>query len=183
MQMTNEMEEKLKRYILNADPFLWNILSAKTKKERIIELQGLGSLKEYSLKSNYIYKKINHDLLVELGPDGIIEHIVVPCLMGQFKPEMLQYFRRCWREGDLPSLNYLKENKLYRRHIFTEEAVRDGIGTDQVVGHKDRAFIFVQIDTQHEFIERWTVFAGLWFEEIEPRLGTGRESSPTAAND
>jgi hypothetical protein len=40
----------------------------------------------------------------------------------------------------------------------------------------DPANVFVHVDRQNEFVERWTVFAGLWFEEIEPRLGTAQRT-------
>jgi hypothetical protein len=55
----------------------------------------------------------------------------------------------------------------YRRNIFAEDKIY-GSREYRVVGYKDPAHLFVQIDTQHNFVERWTVFAGLWFEEIEP---------------
>src|SRR3989304_4558356 len=75
-------------------------------------------------------------------------------------------------QGRHPDLNYLVKNKLYRRPTFitlTTPEVYDSFGSHPpVAGYKDPAFIFVQIETQHNFVERWTVFAGLWFEEIEP---------------
>ena len=39
---------------------------------------------------------------------------------------------------------------------------------------KEPAHIFLQINTQWDYVERWTVFGGLWFEEIEPWI---RESA------
>jgi hypothetical protein len=40
-----------------------------------------------------------------------------------------------------------------------------------VEGYRDAAFVFVQIDTRHNFVQRWTVLAGLWFELLEPQFG------------
>ncbi|MDO9333887.1 MAG: hypothetical protein Q7T57_05130 [Dehalococcoidales bacterium] len=172
MEMARETKDKLKRYLLNADPFLWNVLDKKNKKERLRELQTLGFLAGYSKGSNPIYSKINQDLLVELGIEGIIERIIFPKVTALFKPDILQYFRRCWEQGQAPILEYLKKNRLYRKHIFSANEVYDGSPLlSQVAGYKEPAFVFVQIDTQHDFVERWTVFAGLWFEEIEPLLG------------
>jgi len=174
MEMLREQAEKLKRYFINADPFLWGLLENKNKKGRLPELKGLGFLKSYSNGSNPTYSKVNQDLLVELGIEGILERIVVPKVTNGFAPEVLRYFRRCWEQGQTPDMKYLKERKLYRRHIFAEDNVYDGRGSC-VVGHKDLAHIFTQIHTQYHFVERWTVFAGLWFEEIEPLFGSARE--------
>ncbi|MBC8466037.1 hypothetical protein H8D57_03330 [bacterium] len=174
MEIPREQAEKLKRYFTNADPFLWGVLENKNKKGRLQELRKLGFLMGYSEGSNAAYSKINQDLLVELGIEGILEHIIGPKITNGFAPEVLRYFRRCWEQGQTPDMKYLKERKLYRRHIFAEDKVYDG-RQPRVVGHKDPAHLFVQIDTQHNFVERWTVFAGLWFEEIEPLFGSARE--------
>lgn len=173
MQMTNETREKLRRYLINADPFLWNTLKFKDKKRRIKELQEeYGLLKSYSAGGNPIYTRINQDLLVELGVEGILEKIVVARVKVLFQPDVLGFFRRCWEQGQTPKLDYLKQHKLFRKHIFTDNVVHDGMGDTPAVGYKEPAFIFFQINNQHDFVERWTVFAGLWFEEIEPLLRT-----------
>jgi hypothetical protein len=135
----------------------------------------MGLLKGYAAGSNPIYTRINQDLLLELGVEGILERIVIPRVKELFPPDILEYFRRCWEQGQTPSLDYLKKHGLYRKHHFTNEATYDDSWkVPPVVGHKEPAFIFVQVDTQHDFVERWTVFAGLWFEEIEPLLEAGK---------
>jgi hypothetical protein len=169
--ISKELSGKLGRYLVNADPFLWGALQSKNKKGRIKELQHMGFLKIYSEGSNPIYNKINRDLLVELGITGILEKIVVLRIQSIFNPDTLRYFRDCWEQGQTPDLDYLVKKKLYHRRGFfsvTQLEVYDGSMTEpRVLGYKDPAFIFVQIETQHNFVERWTVFAGLWFEEIE----------------
>jgi hypothetical protein len=192
MQIAKEQAEKLKRYVTNADPFLWGVLGAKNKRGCLTELRDDGFLKGYSEKSNPTYAKINQDLLVELGIDGILEHIVIPRVIRRFTFDDLRYFHRCWDQGQNPDLKYLIKHKLYQRRIFTNEEVCEDIGWEispraigrvsRVVGHKDPAQLFVQIDRQHSFVERWTVFAGLWFEEIEPLLGPTREDVSEARN-
>ena len=174
MDIAREQAEKLGKYFINADPFIWGVLQAKNKKGRLKELQNMGFLSSYSAGGNPIYTRINQDLLVELGITGILEKIVIPRIQKCFSPETLRYFRDCWRQGQTPDLNYLTKNKLYGKHTFisisTPEVHEGWPAYPPVVGYKDPAFIFVQIDTQHNFVERWTVFAGLWFEEIEPEF-------------
>jgi hypothetical protein len=55
--------------------------------------------------------------------------------MGEiFRPDVLQYFRRYWEMGQLPSLEYLKKNGLYQKHIFTDDAVHGGMGFSPIAG-------------------------------------------------
>jgi hypothetical protein len=159
--MTKEQKDKLIRYFINSNPFLWGVLKATNKKERLKELRELGFLVGYSDGSNPTYGKVNQDLLVELGIEAILENIVARKVKDRISLEHLSAFRRCWESGRTPDKEYLKKNKLYRvqRIIMNEEKEP-----------KDSASIFLQIDRQHDFIERWTVFAGLWFEEIEPNI-------------
>ncbi len=159
MEMPREQTDKLKRYLINADPFLWGVLEKRNKKERLEEIKKLGFLKNYSQGSNPTYNKVNQDLLVELGIEGILEYIVVPKVHARINREVLRSFRRCWDQGQTPNKDYLKENKLYRfRWVVWKEEKEP----------REPAHIFLQIDTDKDFVERWTVFAGLWFEEIEP---------------
>jgi len=182
MGMPREQAEKLKRYFTNADPFLWGVLEDKNKKGRLQELKKLGFLKGYSEGSNATYSKVNQDLLVELGIEGILERIVVSKVSKGFAPEVLRYFRRCWEQGQTPDMKYLKEHRLYRRRMFSEGIVYGKRDEPPIVGHKDPAHLFVQIHTQYQFVERWTVFAGLWFEEIEPLFGSVREGISEGSN-
>jgi hypothetical protein len=39
-----------------------------------------------------------------------------------------------------------------------------------MVPEKDPAFIFLEINESLDFVDRWTVFAGLWFEIIDPLI-------------
>ena len=167
MNIGRDQAEKLKRYFVNADPFLWGVLEARNKKKRLKEIKELGFLKGYSEGGNPTYSKVNQDLLVELGIEGILERIVVPQVRNRFDKEVLSTLRRNWEQGRTPDKKYLEEKKLYRRRRFI---LRDEWEDKRLVQPKDPAYIFVQIHPQHEYVERWTVFAGLWFEEIEPFL-------------
>jgi len=170
LEMTRETRDKLRRYLLNGDPFLWNVLEAKNKKGRLKELKGMGFLSNYSDNTNPNYSRINQDLLVEIGVEGILERIVVHRVKTLFTTDIIDYFRRCWEQGQTPTLKYLREQGLYHRTIGRREVYEERLGfyEEPPSGYKDSSFIFVQIETQHNFVERWTVFAGLWFEEIEP---------------
>jgi hypothetical protein len=175
MEMTREQSDKLKRYFINADPFMWGILEAKNKRGRLQEMQELGFLASYSKSSNPVYRDINRELLIELGITGILEKIVLPRISSYFRPEILQYFRNCWEQGQTPGIKFMKDNNLYRNRVWHAHEVhveKPWYGRDNpaVAGYRDPAFIFIQINTQFDFVERWTVFAGLWFEEIEPLL-------------
>ena len=192
MEILKPQAEKLKRYFINADPFLWGILGAKNKKGCLVELKKSGFLQHYSDGSNPTYSKINQDLLVELGIDGILEHIVVPRVNSGFTPDVLRYLRRCWEEGQTPNMKYLTEHGLYRKWRLGDNETYERAGYQfdirgvgrvyRVIGHRDPARLFVQIDTQHNFVERWTVFAGLWFEEIEPLLDFTQEGVVAGSN-
>ena len=174
MEIPREQAEKLGRYFMNASPFLWGVLKEKNKKGRLKELQEMGFLKAYVAGSNPIYTKINRDLLLELGIAGILEKIVIPRVQQGFAPEVLRRFRDSWMAGETPDLDFLVRNKLYRKTtmitVRTGE-VRDDWAIDApIVGYRDPAYIFLLIERQFNVIEGWTVFAGLWFEEIEPLL-------------
>ena len=165
MNMERDQAEKLRRYFINAEPFLWGVLEARNKKNRLEEIKKLGFLSDYSEGGNPIYSKINQDLLVELGIDGILERIVVPQIINRFDTEVLSALRRYWEQGQIPDKKYLKDKNLYRpRPIVWRDKWED----KRPLPPKDPVYIFVQIHPQYEFVERWAVFAGLWFEEIEP---------------
>ncbi len=167
MNIGREQAEKLKRYFINADPFFWGVLEARNKKKRLKELKELGFLSDYSEGSNRTYSKVNQDLLVELGIEGILERIVIPQVRSRFDKEVLNSLRRNWEQGRTPDKKYLQDKQLYRHHrIVWREEQED----KRPLIPKGPAHIFVQINTQFDYVERWTVFAGLWFEEIEPLL-------------
>jgi hypothetical protein len=167
MEIARETADTLTRYFLNASPFLWGVLGARKKKERIIEIKGMGFLENYSETSKQKYDTINQELLVELGIEGIIGRIVVPIIYKRLGSEALTHFRRHWEQGQLPDKKYLKDNKLYRhRRAILYQLWEE----NRMVPEKDPAFIFLEINESLDFVDRWTVFAGLWFEIIDPLI-------------
>jgi len=164
MEINRETGDMLKRYFLNANPLLWGVLEARKKKERIKELKAMGFLKDYSENSKQKYDKINQDLLVELGIEGIMDRIVVPLVHKRLGVEVLKNFRRHWEQGQLPDKQYLKDNKLYHRR---RAVLMNQWEENRLVREKDPVFIFLEINESLDFIDHWTVFSGLWFEQIE----------------
>ena len=171
MNMGRDQAEKLRRYFINAEPFLWGVLEARNKKKRLKELKELGYLSDYSEGANPAYSRLNQDLLVELGIEGILERIVVPQVFNRLDTEALSTLRRNWEQGRTPDIKYLKQNKLYKYRRFVWREKRED---NLPIPPKEPAHIFLQINTQWDYVERWTVFGGLWFEEIEPWI---RESA------
>ena len=99
-----------------------------------------------------------------MGIDGILSNIVIPKVRARIKSDILIYFRRCWEQGKTPDIKYLKEQKIYK----SPRGIHIG-GEDDP---EEPAHIFLQINGQKDFVDRWTVFAGLWFEKIEPLIET-----------
>jgi len=166
MEIARETADTLKRYFINASPFLWSVLEARKKKERIKEIKGMGFLEDYSENSKIKYEMINQQLLVEPGIEGIIDRIVVPLVYKRLGSETLKRFRRHWEQGQLPDKKYLKDNKLYHRYRIGITRYEE----KRPVPEKDPAFIFLNINESLDFVDRWTVFAGLWFEIIDPLI-------------
>jgi hypothetical protein len=162
MEIPRGEAEELKRYCINASPLLWGIVEGRNKKQRLEKLRDLGFLKKYSKGSNPTYNQINQELLLELGIDGILNKIIIPKVQNRIKSEILVYFRRCWEQGKTPDVKYLKENRIYK----SPRGIYFG-GEDDPT---EPAHIFLQINGPKNFVERWTVFAGLWFERIEPLI-------------
>ncbi len=167
MEIARETAETLRRYFINASPFLWGVLEGRRKKERILEIKGMGFLKDYSENSKHRYDIISQALLVELGIEGIIGRIVVPLVYKRLGSEALKSFRRHWEQGQLPDKKYLKDNKLYRHR---RAKWMDQFEENRLVLEKDPAFIFLEINESLDFVDRWTTFAGLWFEIIDPLI-------------
>jgi len=165
MDIPRETQEILKRYLINASPFLWGVVEGRNKKHRLAKLRELGFLSVYTKGSNPTYSQINQELLVELGIEGIFNNIIIPKIRNRIKPDVIKYFRRCWEQGRTPEINYLIENELYDTGIY----ITWGADEDDP---EEPAYIFLQINEQKGFVERWTVFAGLWFEIIEPLIET-----------
>jgi len=105
MEIPKETADMLKRYFINASPFLWGVLEARKKKERIIEIKKMGFLKDYPENSKNKYDTINQDLLVELGIEGIIGGVVLPLVYKRLGSEALNHFRRHWESDSYPTRN------------------------------------------------------------------------------
>lgn len=128
----------------------------------------MGFLKDYSENSKPTYDVINQDMLLELGIEGIIGFIVVPLVNKRLGFEVLNRFRRHWERGQIPDKEYLKDKKVYQYRTLRWGG-KDVEENREVIG-KYPALIFLEINETIDFVDRWTVFAGLWFETIEPLI-------------
>ena len=166
MDMPRETADTLRRYFLNANPFLWGVLEARKKKEKILEIQKMGFLMNLSENTKDKYDVINQRLLVELGIEGIMTDIVVPLVYKRLGAENLKRFRRYWEQGQKPDTKFLRDNKIYQVHRIVITQYEE----NHIVPEKDPAFIFLDINEQLDFVDQWTMFGGLWFETIDPLL-------------
>ncbi len=166
MEISRETTDMLKRYFLNANPFLWGVLEARKKKEKILEIQKMGFLRDLSENTKDKYDTINQRLLVELGVEGIMTDIVAPSVYKRLGAENLKRFRRYWEQGQKPDIKFLKDNKMYQVHRIAITSWEE----NHIVPEKDPAGIFLDINGQLDFVDQWTVFAGLWFEVIDPLI-------------
>ena len=113
---------------------------------------------------------ITASLLAKLGIEKVITEIVAAQVSRQFadRPGALDFLRAHWLSGTLPRWQTLvtlraprtvKQRVLEVVHPSEPEPIRKQTG--------DILDAFVEVNSQYQYVHGWTVFAGLWFEEIE----------------
>lgn len=142
--MDNRQREKLLRHIRNASPFLWGIIPGKNKE---VIRKGLAEWGfTVTVPEKATYAALLEDLIGKDEGNSLFLTIgknIKRILAG----EKLDILRRYWIDGRLPDTAYLKRNGMF-----------------------DIAYIFLNVNSQFDYVEGWTTFAGLWFEDIEPYL-------------
>ena len=83
--------------------------------------------------------------LIEMNEAEEIVRAIRDQITSLFTEENLRNLRRYWLDGGLPDTGYLRRHKLL-----------------------DHGSIFLDINTQYDYVGGWTTFAGVWYEEIEP---------------
>ena len=169
--------EKLERYLPNSERFLWGVIPGN--KEAVFTALR-GNLKELSEDGISIperqkptYAMITASLLAKLGIEKVITEIVVAQVRRQFadRPGALDFLRAHWLSGTLPRWQTLQTLRaprtLKQRFIESVHPSEDALSGKQTADILDA---FVEINPQFKYVHSWTVFAGLWFEEIEPLL-------------
>jgi hypothetical protein len=175
--MNPDQAMKLQRYLRNAEKFLWGVIPGN-KLIVFTELRAL--LKELGHeailpqdKQQPPYAIITEKLIVDLGIELVVRDLVAAEVRRQFndRPGALDLLRAHWISGTLPRwpiLQSLRKPKTVGQKVSDVLSPRDSRPTRQTVDILDA---FVEINAQYQYVHGWTVFTGLWFEEIEPLLG------------
>jgi len=89
-------------------------------------------------------------MLKNQGIGRILKELVVPRVKDGIGERSLDFLREHWQAGELPDLDEINEHKIA-----------------YAIGRYERC-PFLDVDKQYRLVNRWTTFAGIWFEEIEP---------------
>jgi len=181
-------KEKLERYFRNADRFMWGVIPGDkravfTSLRAMLEEPGEDSvLIPNHTKSTYAM--VTENLLENLGIERILTEIVVKQIRRQFadRTGALDFLRAHWMSGTLPrwqTLQSLRAPRTIKRRILDAVDSKDAPAKRQQTS--DILDAFVEVNNQYNYVRGWTVFAGLWFEEIEPLLKEGYEEHPPEA--
>jgi hypothetical protein len=172
--------EKLERYFRNAEGFMWGVIPGNkrivfTTLRTVLEESGEdGVLVPDHKKATY--SMLTENLLAKLGIEKILTEIVIKQVRWQFadRTGALDFLRAHWVSGTLPRWQTLKSLRAQRtaKQRFIEsmhpsEDYKLGRQTGDIVD------TFLELNPQYNYVHGWTVFAGLWFEEIEPLLKEG----------
>ncbi len=179
--MDQRQREKLERYMRNAERFMWGVIPGN-KRAVFTQLQTL--LKELGQDSAAVsehqkdtYAMVTESLLAKLGIERVVTEIVAREVKRQFehRPGAMDFLRAHWLTGTLPRWQTLQSLRAPRRvkQRFLD-AVEPKKDTREIYRPtSDILDAFVEVNTQYNYVHGWTVFAGLWFEEIEPLLKEG----------
>ena len=176
--MDSHQKEKLDRYFRNADQFMWGVILGD-KREVFTTLREL--LEENGEDPALIpdhkkatYAMVTENLLTKLGIEKIITEIVAKQVKRQFdeRPGALDFLRAHWMSGTMPrwqTLQSLRAPRTIKQRLLDAAHPEDAPSKRQQTS--DIIDAFVQVNNQYSYVHGWTVFAGLWFEEIEPWSG------------
>ena len=139
--MNEYQAQKIIRLLRNANPFFWNIIPGVKDdfRERLTELKL-----DFNVHSKATYASLLENL-IEMNEAEEIVRAIRDQITSLFTEENLRNLRRYWLDGGLPDTGYLRRHKLL-----------------------DHGSIFLDINTQYDYVGGWTTFAGVWYEEIEP---------------
>ncbi len=179
--MDPRQKEKLERYMRNSERFMWGVIPGK-KRAVFTQLQTL--LKELGQDSATVpehqkatYSMVTENLLAKLGIERVVTEIVAGEVKRQFehRPGAMDFLRAHWLTGTLPrwqTLQSLRAPRRVKQRLL--DAVEPKKDTREIYRQtSDILDAFVEVNTQYNYVHGWTVFAGLWFEEIEPLLKEG----------
>ena len=180
--------EKMERYFCNADRFMWGVIPGD-KRTVFTTLQTV--LKELGEDSALIpdpkkstYAVVIGNLLGKIGIGSILTEIVAKQVRRQLtdRTGVIDFLRAHWISGTLPrwqTLQSLRAPRTITRRFLDAVDSKDAPAKRQQTA--DILDAFVDVNTQYNYVHGWTVFAGLWFEEIEPLLKEDCEEHPPEA--
>jgi len=181
--MDPRQREKLERYMRNAERFMWGVIPGN-KRAIFTHLQTL--LKELGQDSATVpehqkatYSMVTENLLAKLGIEWVVTEIVAGEVKRQFehRPGALDFLRAHWLSGTLPRWQTLQSLRTPRtvkqRLLDAVDPKKNALTVRQQTS--DILDAFVEVNNQYNYVHGWTVFAGLWFEEIEPLLNEATE--------
>ena len=177
--MDPNQKEKLTRYLRNAQPFLWGVIPGNKKAVLAALRSNLKELGEDSIpladNQKPTYTMLTDSLLAKLGIEKVIREIVAVQVRRQFadRPGALEFLRAHWLSGTLPrwqTLQTLRAPRKVKQRLLEAAHPSELSTVGKLTG--DILDAFVEVNNQYNYVHGWTVFAGLWFEEIEPLLKT-----------
>ena len=173
--MDTNQKEKLERYFRNADRFMWGVIPGDKKTVFIALKTLLEQLGEDSaMVSDHrksTYAMVIENLITSIGIERILTQIIAEEVRRQFKGRSpaLDFLRAHWISGTLPRWQTLQS---LRPPKNIKQKIKDAIDPkSDFPGRRQNSDIidaFVDVNSQYSYVRGWTVFAGLWFEEIEP---------------
>jgi hypothetical protein len=144
--LENKQQEKIIRYLRASNTFFWNIFpGVKADVRKTMSELGL----KYDVSEKATYAHLFEDVILNNEPEKII-NVIFEQISRLFTTADLELLHKFWLDGIMPDIGYLKRFKLL-----------------------ERADIFLNINISNDYVAGWTVFAGLWFEEIEPWINKG----------
>jgi len=177
IEVNTNQKAKLERYFRNADRFMWGIIpSDKRAVFETLRTVLTDLSKDTALVPDYrksTYAMVIENLLSGIGIETILTEIVVGQVKQQFvnRRATLDFLRTHWMSGTLPrwqTLQSLRVPRTIKQKLVDAVQPKDTPTRRQQTS--DILDAFVEVNTQYNYVHGWTVFAGLWFEEIEPLL-------------
>ncbi len=175
--MDPEKRGKLERYFRNADRFMWGVIPGDkrtvfTALRTVLEELGEDRALIPDPKKS-TYAMVTGNLLGKIGVESILTEIVAKQVRRQLteRAGVIDFLRAHWISGTLPrwqTLQSLRAPRTLTRKVLDTVHPKDATVKRQQTS--DIIDAFVEANPQYQYIHTWTVFAGLWFEEIEPLL-------------
>jgi hypothetical protein len=119
------------------------------------------------------YAMVIENLVTKIGIERVLTQIVAEEVRRQFtgRSPALDFLRAHWMSGTLPrwqTLQSLRAPTTIKQRLINVVESKDTEAKRQQTS--DVLDAFVEVNSQYNYVHGWTVFAGLWFEEIEPLL-------------